>query len=232
MCLCEQLAYKNEVAAKRKRDFEHQMKTLKDEYGLSDEAYSECTFERDDRKDPELSDTCRNYVERWEAMKGAGVGILFCGTPGTGKSFYACAIANALLERQISALVTNFPRLLNIFQAAKDKQRYIDALRQYQLLVIDDLGVERESAYAAEQVYSVIDARYRSGLPIIVTTNMTIPELEKPGTMQGSRIYDRILEMCPVRLKMTGTSRRSERAAQKQRIVKDLLEGSKKHEKE
>lgn len=227
MCLCDQNNQEVEKDAKQKQDFKHRMKELQAKYGLSDGFYTDCTFELDDRKDPKLSDICRRYVENWDNMRKNGIGILFCGTPGTGKSFYACAIANALLERKIAAGVTNFPRILNVLQAARDRQQYIDALRWYQLLVIDDLGVERESAYAAEQVYSVIDARSRSGLPLIVTTNMTVAELENPGTMQGGRIYDRILEMCPIRLKMTGTSRRSERATQKQKIVKDLLEGSK-----
>lgn len=224
-CRCDRQAATEADTTKRKQLFNQHMKELQAKYGLSDGFYAGCTFERDDRRDLKLSSTCRSYVKNWEDMRENGMGILFYGPPGTGKSFYACAIANALMDRQIAAVVTNFPRLLNILQAAKDRQQHIDALQRYQLLVVDDLGVERESAYAAEQVYSVIDARSRSGLPLIVTTNMTMTELEDPGTMQGSRIYDRILEMCPIRLKMTGESRRAGKAEERKRLAKVILAG-------
>lgn len=68
--------------------------------------------------------------------------------------------------------------------------------------------MERDSAYAAEQIFNVIDARASSKLPVVVTTNLTMEELEHPASMQYARIYDRVLEMCPVRLKLIGTSRR------------------------
>ena len=158
-------------------------------------------------------------------MKADNLGILFYGSVGTGKSFYACAIANALLEKCVPAVVTNFPRLLNILQGIRDRQNYIDHLQTYSLLVIDDLGVERDSPYAAEQVFNVIDARARSGLPLIVTTNLTIEELKKPPTMQFARIYDRVLELCPITIKMTGESRRMGNAEARRGKARELLKG-------
>lgn len=61
------------------------------------------------------------------------------------------------------------------------------------MLIIDDLGVERSSEYALEQVYNVVDSRYLSRLPFIVTTNLTLNELKKPLDLARARIYDRIL---------------------------------------
>ncbi len=53
---------------------------------------------------------------------------------------------------------------------------------------------------ALEQVYNVIDSRYRSRKPLIVTTNLTLEELQHPEDTAHARIYDRLLEMCaPVR---------------------------------
>ena len=108
-------------------------------------------------------------------------------------------------------------------QSAQNRQEIIDGLDRYRLLVIDDLGVERDSSYAAEQIYGVIDARARSGKPLIITTNLPYSELETPVSMQYKRIYDRILELCPVALKMTGDSRRVKNAAAKKAIAKELL---------
>lgn len=183
------------------------------------------TFAADDRQDPVLSDVCRRYVDRWAEMEAQNIGILFHGTVGTGKSFYACAIANALVDQCIPAMVTSFPRLLNLLQSARDRQEIIDGLDRYPLLVLDDLGVERDSYYAAEQIYSVIDARTRAGKPLIVTTNLPYDELESPAAMPYKRIYDRILELCPVVLKMTGQSRRAQNAAAKKAAAKALLQG-------
>ena len=84
---------------------------------------------------------------------------------------------------------------------AGDRNAYIDSFKRYPLMIIDDLGVERNSEFAREQVFSVIDSRYRSELPMIVTTNLTLEELQHPEDLSRSRIYDRILERClPIRV--------------------------------
>lgn len=180
-------------------------------------------FSDDDRRNPKLSDACGRYVEQWEAMKADDIGVLFFGSVGTGKSFFASCIGNGLLDKLVPMAVTNFPRLLNLLQGTQDRQRLLDRLSAYKLLIIDDLGVERDSPYAAEQVFNVVDARARSKLPLIVTTNLTLEELEHPASMQYARIYDRILELCPVRLKMTGASRRIENAERRKETARKLL---------
>ena len=201
------------------------LKAMQERYGVTDAGYRRMTFDLDDGKNEKASAVCRRYVEQWEAMKENGTGLLFFGTVGTGKSFLACAIVNGLIDKDVKATVTSFPRLLNILQSARDRQEIIDHLQAYDLLVIDDLGVERDSGYAAEQVYNVIDARYRSEKPLIVTTNLTMDDLEMPQSMQYKRIYDRILEMCPVRLKLTGDSRRAKIMREKQERARSLLLG-------
>lgn len=183
------------------------------------------TFARDDRADPKVSDACRRYVERWEEMRAENVGILFHGTVGTGKSFYASCIGNGLLEKRVPVAATNFPRLLNLLQGTQERQKLLDRLAIYKLLILDDLGVERDSPYAAEQIFNVIDARASSRLPVIVTTNLTLEELEHPSSMQYARIYDRVLEMCPVRLKLIGTSRRKGNAEARKQLAQHILLG-------
>ena len=79
------------------------------------------------------------YVVKWPEMEQNNIGILFYGSVGTGKSFYAAAIVNALLDLRIPATVTNFPRLLNILQGTRERQACIDHLGSYRLLVLDDL---------------------------------------------------------------------------------------------
>ena len=67
----------------------------------------------------------------------------------------------------------------------------------------------------------MINARYKSGQPLILTTNLTMQEMQNPQDLKHKRIYDRVLEMCmPVRF--TGESVRKEIAAAKRKLVKAI----------
>lgn len=166
MCRCVKDKQKTDEEADKQRKFkEHIVQLRKD--GISDAKYYDYRFDLDDGKSPKISRACRNYVESWQDMLHNNIGILFYGSVGTGKTFMACCIANALLDKMTPTAVTNFPRVLNILQGFGDeKQDFIDRLQRYDLLVIDDLGVERNTPYAAEQVFNVVDGRSRSGKPL------------------------------------------------------------------
>jgi DNA replication protein DnaC len=149
---------------------------------------------------------------------------LFWGDVGTGKSFAAACIANALIEMGVPVLMTNFSKMLNQMGGmySDERFRYISSLSRFSLLIIDDLGIERSTDYAKEQVYSIVDERYKSGLPVIVTTNLTITDLRCPQQLGDARIYSRILEMCtPVHV--PGKDRRAEAGRTKQEIMKEVL---------
>jgi DNA replication protein DnaC len=224
-CRCDLDDLEQQKDRAEKQRFDAWMSAQRDKYGIASLSHKSQTFALDDRRNAKLSDTCRQYVERWEEMRADNMGMLFYGSVGTGKSFYACSIANALLEKRVPAVVTNFPRLLNLLQGAKERQEYLDHLQLYHLLVVDDLGVERDSPYAIEQVYNVIEARDRSGLPLIVTTNLSMEDLKNPPTMQLARIYDRVLELCPITVKMTGASRRAGNAEARRAKAREILLG-------
>ena len=97
-------------------------------------------------------------------------------------------------------------------------------LCSYQLLILDDFGMERDTSFALETVYDVIDGRYLSGKPLIVTTNLTLDELKKPQDVDHQRIYDRVLAMT-VPIRFAGDSLRSGQRSTKREIVKDIFEG-------
>lgn len=166
------------------------------------------TFENDSRDNEQLSNAMINYAEQFNDFRKDGRGLLISGTIGTGKTYFAACIANRLIDKGYSVLMTNFSRLTNQIQGTFDgKQALIDDLNRYQLLILDDLGAERKSEYMQEMVFNIIDARYRSGLPFIITTNLTLEEIKKPQDLSCSRIYDRILERC-FPIEMNGISKR------------------------
>ena len=171
-----------------------------------------CFFSADDRRDPQVSDAILRYAEDFDKMMAGEdkYGLLIYGPVGTGKSFYAACIANYLLEHGHTASMTNFTEMVNaIMDRSVDSQRYIDHLMRKDLLIFDDMGVERETDFMQEQVTAFIDARYKSGRPLIVTTNISLEEIKKPKNLTYRRMYDRLLEIChPV--KVDGKSRRRE----------------------
>ena len=95
-------------------------------------------------------------------------------------------------------------------------------LAKYPLLIIDDFGVERGTESALEQIYNIIDSRYRSRKPLIVTTNLTLDEIRHPQDTAHARIYDRLLEMC-VPVSCIGVSFRKETAQEKLERLKELI---------
>ena len=166
----------------------------------------------------------KRYTENWKKVKAENLGLLLWGDVGTGKSFLAACIANALLEKGVPVLMTNFSKILNQMGAmySDERYRYIASFNRFSLLIIDDLGIERNTEYALEQVYAVIDERYKTGLPLIITTNLTISQLRNPEDVAHARIYSRVLEMCtPVHV--PGHDRRTTIGKSKQELVKEVL---------
>ena len=200
-CKCQQEIYDQEEARRKLSERQAEIKRMKAS-GLQDKSLYDYTFEKDTGINPEMH-LAHKYVENWDDMKARSSGLLLWGDVGTGKSFFAGCIANALLEKGVPVLMTNFSRILNTLSGMhfEDRNQFIDSLNRYSLLIIDDLGIERNSEFALEQVFNVIDSRYRSKKPLIVTTNLTLTELNNAPDVAHRRIYDRILERCaPIRI--------------------------------
>lgn len=191
-CICECRRKERDAAAEQaKRDeFNRNRKIC-----FAGSSLMTCTF--GNSEETEHLKIAKNYVKHFTDFKKGGKGLLLYGTVGTGKSHMAACIANALIDQGYKVLMSNFATMVNILQSSfEGKQEYINSLNKYALLIIDDLGAERKSEFMQEQVFNIIDARYRSGLPMIITTNLTAEEMKKPSEIGQSRIYDRILERC------------------------------------
>ncbi len=191
--------------------------------GIQEKHLLDWRFEiAEDSKDIRMG---KKYVENWTKVRADNLGLLLWGEVGSGKSFVAACIANALLEQGVPVLMTNFSKILNQMGAmySEERYQYIASFSNFPLLIIDDLGIERSTEYALEQVYAVIDERYKSGLPVIITTNLTIAELRNPVDVPHARIYSRILEMCTA-VNVSGGDRRKEIGRSKRDTVKEVLE--------
>lgn len=170
-------------------------------------------FDTDDgTQKPELIKAARLYADNFQQHMRDGMGLLYHGPVGTGKTFLAACIANAVLAQGYRVRLTSFATLADEIWAVADKAGYIADLCKYDLVILDDLGVERKTEYMQEMVYKIVNARYVAGAPVIVTTNLTPDELTKTAEMGYARTYDRLLEKC-LPIKVDGRSRRRAAAA-------------------
>lgn len=224
MCLCKCANEKREreIAEQKHRELVLQAERYR-KMGFPESDMQNWNFANDDMSNARLTQAMHNYVDNFKDMLKDGKGLLLHGTVGTGKTYAACEVANALIDKGYPVLVTNFARLTNTLQGMFDgKQEYIDSLNRFAMLVIDDLGAERKSEFMQEMVYNIIDSRYRSGLPMIVTTNLAMDEIKSTESIGNARIYDRVLERC-FPIEVTGASKRRKAVRESYADMKDLL---------
>ncbi len=221
-CQCEQERLDREAAEQEAQRHRQTVADLK-RRGFTDPAMREWTFANDNGKCQQMKHA-HFYVEHWDTMRAENIGYLLWGDVGTGKSYFAGCIANALMEQKIPVRMTNFALVLNDLTASfEGRNDYIAQLCRAMLLIIDDFGMERGTEYGLEQVYNVIDSRYRSRKPLIVTTNIPLHDLQHPLDTAHARIYDRLLEMCaPIRF--SGENFRKITAQDKLARLKNLMD--------
>ncbi len=222
LCKCETEKRDAEEAERKHKAFLEKVKRMR-KMGFPDAEMERWSFATDDQSNEKISLIAHRYVENFNQMLDKGKGLLFYGTVGTGKTFISCCIANALIDRGYPCMVTNFARLTNTISGMYDgKQEYIDGLNKFALLVIDDLASERDTEYMGEIVQNIIDARYRAGLPLIITTNLTNEELKHPAEMRKQRIYSRLFEMC-IPIEVAGGDRRKAKLIKDYKEMEDIL---------
>lgn len=223
ICKCEQEERDRREEELKRMDTQLKIQRLKRE-GITDTAYLQWTIENDDRKNPRLSDAIIRYCEKWDEIKANNTGILFYGNVGTGKTFYAACIANALIEQGVPVLMTNVTLLISSMSKNFEERKasILNQVANIPLLILDDIGVERDTAYGYEKLQEIIDTRYRSKKPLIVTTNLSQSELQNPTDIRYKRVYDRIWEMCHFVL-VDGESRRKNKAFEKRKKAIDIL---------
>lgn len=191
--------------------------------GFPDREMLNFTFANDDGGSPAITRAMKAYVEQFDQFRKEGKGLLLYGNVGTGKTFHAGCVVNALIDQGRPCLMTSFSRLTNQINGMwEGKQEYMDSLARFSLVAIDDLGVERDTEFMNESVTTIIDSLYRAKVPMIITSNFTPAKLTEDCEIRKRRVYDRMLERCHP-IKVDGPSRRKEKGRDEFRDMNKLL---------
>lgn len=109
--------------------------------------------------------------------------LVLMGTYGCGKTHLAAAVANTCVEYGMTTLFLTVPDLLDWLRYSYDSdgtsfEERFEEIRNVGLLVLDDLGSQNATPWAAEKLFQIIDYRYSRKLPLVVTTNLSLDELD------------------------------------------------------
>jgi len=109
--------------------------------------------------------------------------LLLQGGYGCGKTHLAAAVANFVVEMGVPTLFLTVPDLLDTLRFSYDSEdttfeERFDEIRNAQLLVLDDFGTQNATGWAQEKLFQIINYRYINKLPLVVTTNLGLDEVE------------------------------------------------------
>lgn len=151
---------------------------------------------------------------------GAEKGLLLMGPSGVGKTHLAVASLRELIRRGHNGIFCDYRELLKEIQASYNpasestEMKILDPIRTVEILVLDDLGASKPSAWVLDIIGLVLNARYNERLTTILTTNYfdnspnPVEPVRDPGGRRvvlkddslsdriGARMRSRLYEMC------------------------------------
>jgi DNA replication protein DnaC len=233
MCACTEENYRRaqEESARHEKRQKLANKALSD---MDSDAAKQMLLGRDDGSCPIMSELAVKYVRDWEQYKRSGkYGLILWGDTGVGKTFFATAIGNAIKQKGDTVVRISPAKLVEYMQGMYDteKREHIDAIARADLVILDDLGAERDTPFSRECLFNVVEATLNAGKPIIVTTNLADGYMRSPVNRWGDRddgykrIFDRLLGACtPVNI--TGESHRRQAGMEARETMRGVYRAS------
>lgn len=138
----------------------------------------------------EVLEYCKQYAADFDLHSPS---LFLYGETGLGKTHLSLAIAGAVTQKGYGVIYGSAQNLLDRMERERFKgesEGATDAILDCDLLILDDLGAEFSTQFSVAAVYNILNTRLLSGKPVIISTNLTIKELEKRYTRRiTSRIF-------------------------------------------
>lgn len=171
-----------------------------------------------EQEDLETFRACKKYMENVyeHVKKGEGI-YLYSTNKGNGKTTWAFKFVHEYIKQSAmnKSIIDDSVYYINIselFEFLRINMNNKDIVTEVEnrilgsnLVIFDDLGVESPTDWVTGKLYNYINYRYSQHKAMIITSNLSYPELSK---RLGIRIMDRISEICRP-LEFKGVSRRS-----------------------
>lgn len=163
------------------------------EISVSDKKFFDSRFENSDLEEKHMM-LAKRYADAF-VIKENNIGLILHGGVGNGKTHAVACIANQLMDHKKTVLTLSLSGYLNKLRGEWEKAEkdILSKVKKVDVLIIDDFGVEKVTEWVLEKIFNVIDARYRADKALLVTTNLSLEDIE---VKFDSRISDRIKEMC------------------------------------
>jgi DNA replication protein DnaC len=141
-------------------------------------------------------------------------GILLYGPPGTGKTHLAVATLQNIIEfKGLRGVFCDFRGLLldlkSSYESRTSSSEILDSVRKVPLLILDDVGAERNTDWAKDILSEIVNYRYTQSLPTVITTNLRFDTYSSDSFLAkfDERTESRLYDMCQI-VKVEGDDRR------------------------
>ena len=125
---------------------------------------------------------------------GTNLVIEGLGKVGTGKTHLACAIAHKAIEQRVPTKFINVVSMISELKERMNIPKYIRTYTDTELLIIDDIGKEKNSEWVCQTIYQIINIRYEKQKPTIITTENSMKNMTAHYKEKGKAIQSRIAE--------------------------------------
>lgn len=145
---------------------------------------------------------CSAFVRHWATQRAKGGSLVFCGKPGTGKTYLACAIGNEVMGEHMGTVIYGtVPEVVGLVRESfrdgskRSEQQVLRDMQEPDLLILDEIGAQSGTDYELRTLFAIINGRYQAGRPMILISNLTPEQMEKT---LGERVMDRFRECASI----------------------------------